>query len=59
MTAIDSDVAARQQLIARQREHLFPSVGTYYRDPLVLVRGRGAGWRTRTAGSTWTSSPGC
>ncbi len=42
MTSIDSDVAARAQLIARQREYLFPSVGTYYRDPLVLVRAHGS-----------------
>lgn len=42
MTPIDSDVAERARLIARQRESLFPSVGLYYEDPLVLVRGAGS-----------------
>ncbi len=42
MTPNDSDAAAREQLIARQRAVLFPSVGTYYRDPLVVVRGQGS-----------------
>ncbi len=42
MTPNESAGAARAQLIARQREVLFPSVGTYYRDPLVLVRGHGS-----------------
>ncbi|HEX9107241.1 MAG TPA: aminotransferase class III-fold pyridoxal phosphate-dependent enzyme, partial [Longimicrobiales bacterium] len=42
MTTNASDVGARAELIARQREYLFPSVGTYYKDPLVAVRAHGS-----------------
>ena len=42
MTTNASDAAKREQLIARQREYLFPSVGTYYKDPLVPVRAHGS-----------------
>ena len=34
--------SSRAQLIADQREYLFPSVTTYYAEPLVLVEGRGS-----------------
>lgn len=37
-----NDTTSRDALIAAQREYLFPSVGTYYRDPLVLVEAHGS-----------------
>ncbi len=42
MSQVELQTQTRAQLIADQREYLFPSVGTYYREPLVLVEGRGS-----------------
>jgi 4-aminobutyrate aminotransferase-like enzyme len=49
MLQTETPAPAREELIATQREYLFPSVGTYYRNPLVLVEGRGC-WVTDADG---------
>jgi 4-aminobutyrate aminotransferase-like enzyme len=42
MPQVELQNQARARLIAEQREYLFPSVGTYYREPLVLEAGHGS-----------------
>ncbi len=42
MSELELRTDARARLVAEQRQYLFPSVGTYYREPLVLVEGRGS-----------------
>ncbi len=42
MTALNANPnSSREELAAKQREFIWPCVGTYYEDPLVLERGEG------------------
>jgi 4-aminobutyrate aminotransferase-like enzyme len=41
VTAADARKVNAKEIAGLQKEYLFPCVGTYYEDPLVLVRGKG------------------
>ena len=42
----------RSELLAKQGEFLFPCVATYYKDPVVLVRGEGT-WASDMDGNRY------